>query len=150
MEAYLIPTEIIDWDRPEILSLASDLAKGRDSDVEIARACFEWVRDRIKHIGDYDIQTVAVTASEVLAAGSGICYAKSHLLAALLRARGNRADINARFSPPKERLAFSIRLEGERDLPGVRPDPHPAVIQALPSYPNRDELWKNLPDVDRI
>ena len=86
MEKYLISTEIIDWRHPEILSKAENLAAGKISHTEIAKSCFEWVRDHIKHIDDYNIQTVSVTASEVLKSGSGICYAKSHLLAALLRA----------------------------------------------------------------
>jgi hypothetical protein len=86
MEEYLKSTEIIDWHHPEIISKAKELASGRENKIEVARTSFEWVRDNIKHIGDYDIQTVACSASEVLKAGSGICYAKSHLLAALLRA----------------------------------------------------------------
>jgi hypothetical protein len=85
IEEYLKPTEIIDWQHPDILSKAKELAAGRKNLTDVARSCFEWVRDEIKHIGDYDIQTVACSASEVLRAGSGICYAKSHLLAALLR-----------------------------------------------------------------
>ncbi len=68
------------------MSKARELKSGRDKDAEIVKACFEWVRDNIRHIHDYDIQTISCTASEVLASGSGICYAKSHLLAALLRA----------------------------------------------------------------
>jgi transglutaminase-like putative cysteine protease len=87
LEEYLKSTEIIDWQHPDVLSKAKELAAGRENLTEIARSCFEWVRDEIKHIGDYDIQTVACSASEVLRAGSGICYAKSHLLAALLRAK---------------------------------------------------------------
>ena len=86
MKQYLKSTEIIDWHHPEILVKAKELAAGGENKTETARACFEWVRDNIKHIGDYNIQTVACSASEVLIAGSGICYAKSHLLAALLRA----------------------------------------------------------------
>ena len=86
MKEYLKSTEIIDWNRPEIVSKAKDLAAGKTSRVDVVKSCFEWVRDHIKHIDDYDIPTVSVTASEVLKSGSGICYAKSHLLAALLRA----------------------------------------------------------------
>ncbi len=85
LEEYLRSTEVIDWQHPDVLSKAKELAAGKENLTDVARACFEWVRDEIKHIGDYDIQTVACSASEVLKAGSGICYAKSHLLAALLR-----------------------------------------------------------------
>lgn len=86
LEEYLKPTEIIDWQDRGVLSKARELAVGVERITDVARSCFEWVRDEIKHIGDCEIQTVSCSASEVLRAGSGICYAKSHLLAALLRA----------------------------------------------------------------
>ncbi len=88
MDLYLRSTDIVDWLHPEVLAKARDLAKGLPSLSDIAMRCFVWVRDSVRHIGDYDIQTVACSASEVLTASSGVCYAKSHLLAALLRAGG--------------------------------------------------------------
>ena len=86
MEAYLKSSEIIDWRHPAVLAKAGELSAGKQCQTEIAKACFEWVRDHIRHIGDHNIQTVSCSASEVVGSGSGICYAKSHLLAALLRA----------------------------------------------------------------
>lgn len=86
MNEYLKSTEIIDWNHPEILLKAKDLSANKTSVPDVVKSCFEWVRDNIKHIGDYNIQTVSCSASEVIISGSGICYAKSHLLAALLRA----------------------------------------------------------------
>jgi len=86
MKEYLKETEIINWKHSDISSKAKDLAAGKNSQARIAKSCFEWVRDNIKHIGDYNIQTVSCSASEVISSSSGICYAKSHLLAALLRA----------------------------------------------------------------
>ncbi len=86
MEEYLKSTEIIDWQHPDIISKASELATGKEDLTDISKSCFEWVRDKIKHIDDYNIQTISCSASDVLQSGSGICYAKSHLLAALLRA----------------------------------------------------------------
>jgi len=93
MKEYLKCTDVVDWKHPEVLSKAQNLTKGIDSPRNMAKVCFEWVRDEIKHIDDYDISTVTCKASEVLEAKSGICYAKSHLLAALLRA----ASISAGF-----------------------------------------------------
>ncbi|MFC1821334.1 transglutaminase family protein [Thermodesulfobacteriota bacterium] len=87
MEEYLKSTDIIDWNQPEVTAKARRLS-GKGDRVEIAKTCFEYVRDEVKHIDDYEISTVTCKASEVLEAGSGICYAKSHLLAALLRANG--------------------------------------------------------------
>ncbi len=86
MEDYLKSTDIIDWQHLDILKKAGELASENNGSIAIAKSCFEWVRDEIKHIDDYDIQTISCSASEVLVSGSGICYAKSHLLAALLRA----------------------------------------------------------------
>lgn len=53
---------------------------------EIAKACFEFVRDNIKHSCDYQLNPVTCKASDVLQHETGYCFAKSHLLAALLRA----------------------------------------------------------------
>ena len=54
---------------------------------EIARAAFAFVRDDIAHSWDAQDRVVTLSASDVLRERTGICYAKSHLLAALLRAR---------------------------------------------------------------
>lgn len=86
MKKYLETSEYIDWDQPEISALAKKLAAGKQSDVDIAKGCFEWVRDEIKHSWDYKLNPVTCKASDVLKHGTGYCYAKSHLLAALLRA----------------------------------------------------------------
>lgn len=84
MRKYLRPTEIIDWKNPIVLELAHQL-KGATVE-ETAKNCYEWVRDNIKHSWDFKMNPVTCTASEVLQAGTGYCFAKSHLLAALLRA----------------------------------------------------------------
>lgn len=109
MEEYLKSTEIIDWQHPEILSKANELSAGSENATDAARSCFEWVRDKIKHIGDHNIQTVACSASEVLRSGSGICYAKSHLLAALLRANSIPAGFcYQRLSRDDDGLSFCL------------------------------------------
>ncbi len=86
MEKYLQETEIIDWKHPEILELANQLSNGLSSKLDIAKKCFEFVRDEIKHSYDYGLNPVTYIASDVLKYKTGYCYAKSHLLAALLRA----------------------------------------------------------------
>jgi transglutaminase-like putative cysteine protease len=86
MEEYLKSTEIIDWQHPEVLVQAQILAQGKDHPQDITKACFEWVRDEIFHSYDYQMNPVTCRASDVLKFGTGYCYAKSHLLAALLRA----------------------------------------------------------------
>ncbi len=86
MEGFLRSTEIIDWQHLSVLSRAEQLSAQARTATEIARQCFEWVRDNIAHSSDYQRDPVTCSASEVLAHQTGYCYAKSHLLAALLRA----------------------------------------------------------------
>ena len=83
---YLKYSKIIDWKHPEVLQLAKKLSTGKDDVIAIAKTCFEWVRDEIRHSYDYRMNPVTCRSSEVLKAKTGYCYAKSHLLAALLRA----------------------------------------------------------------
>jgi transglutaminase-like putative cysteine protease len=92
-EPFLRATDVIDWTEPEVLELARSLAAGRHDPYEIGRACFEWVRDEIQHCMDYGRDELTCAASEVLRAGTGFCYAKSHLLVALLRANGVPAGL---------------------------------------------------------
>ena len=177
MQKYLAPSKYIDWQAKEVFSQARGLASGKASKVEIARACYEFVRDEIKHSWDYELNPVTCKASDVLEHGTGFCYAKSHLLAALLRAndipaglcyqrlaiendspvfclhglnavflepfgwyridpRGNKAGVEADFSPPVERLAFSTASEGEADLPEIWHEPLEVVVS-----PHFSQLW---------
>jgi transglutaminase-like putative cysteine protease len=93
MEVYLQTSDIIDWQNPAIVELAKTLALGQSDPIAIARSCFEWVRDEIRHSYDYQMNPVTCRASDVLRYGTGYCYAKSHLLAALLRANGIPAGL---------------------------------------------------------
>lgn len=72
---------------------AVDIARGCATEEELARKCFEFVRDAIKHSWDWKLNPVTCRASEVLLHGTGYCYSKSHLLAALLRANGIPAGL---------------------------------------------------------
>lgn len=90
---FLAATEIIDHYAPAVRQLALELAADKQDPREVARHCFEWVRDEIKHSCDYRLNPVTCRASDVLAAGTGYCYAKSNLLAALLRANGIPAGL---------------------------------------------------------
>jgi len=86
MQAFLEHSEYIDWRHPAVLARAAELAAGAAGDAEIARRCFEFVRDEIRHSWDFRLNPVTCKASDVLHHATGYCYAKSHLLAALLRA----------------------------------------------------------------
>jgi len=85
-QAYLASTTCIDWLTPSVLSKAKQLAASHDNEESVVKACFEFVRDHIKHSSDYQLNPVTCNASDVLKNATGFCYAKSHLLAALLRA----------------------------------------------------------------
>lgn len=93
MYQYLESTEYIDWKAPEVLAKAHSLADGTENLELIAKKCFVFVRDQIKHSWDYECDPVTCKASDVLRYGTGYCYAKSHLLAALLRANGIPAGL---------------------------------------------------------
>jgi transglutaminase-like putative cysteine protease len=88
MREYLESSQFIDWQESGIKTIAASLAEGKQNAVETAKACFEFVREKIKHSWDYRLDPVTIKASDVLKHGTGYCYAKSHLLAALLRANG--------------------------------------------------------------
>lgn len=93
MQHYLTSSEYMDWQQPDVSRQAAVLAQGCTTDEKIARRCFEFVRDEIRHSWDYRQNPVTCRASEVLRHGTGYCYAKSHLLAALLRANGIPAGL---------------------------------------------------------
>ncbi|HID01997.1 MAG TPA: transglutaminase family protein [Desulfobacterales bacterium] len=86
MNNYLASSEIIDWKTPQVKEKARELSHGIVNPEDISRACFVYVRDEIKHSNDYKLNPVTCKASDVLQHKTGYCYAKSHLLAALLRA----------------------------------------------------------------
>jgi transglutaminase-like putative cysteine protease len=90
---YLTGDDVIDVDHPSIQAQAAELRAGHPDDVDFARAAFEHVRDEVRHSMDVRDPRVTLTASEVLAQGVGLCYAKSHLLTALLRAEGIPAGL---------------------------------------------------------
>jgi len=88
MQKYLKATNIVDYQTKEVHTLAMSLAKGCESDTQIAKNCFEYVRDHINHSGDHKDEITTLKASDVLKYKTGWCYAKSILLAGLLRANG--------------------------------------------------------------
>jgi transglutaminase-like putative cysteine protease len=83
---YLVSDAIIDWQTPAVRQKALELTRSLPDDIAKARCLYEWVRDAIPHSHDAGLDIVTCRASDVLHHGTGICFAKSHLLAALLRA----------------------------------------------------------------
>jgi len=98
LNSYLEESEHINHQHPEIKALADKLAQQatvdeRPQDVAISDLSFKFVRDQIKHSADFKIDQITCRASDVLKYETGYCYAKSHLLAALLRANSIPAGL---------------------------------------------------------
>lgn len=85
---YLKELDEVNFSHPLIKEIVSELFNEEQTELEKVKTAFEFVRDNISH--SWDIQSTKVTckASEVLQYKEGICYAKSNLLAALLRSQG--------------------------------------------------------------
>ncbi len=86
-EDYLCENEIIDYSHPLVQETIRQLHTASDPETERVRRTFEFVRDCIHHSWDIGSSHVTCKALEVLSYREGLCYAKAHLLAALLRAQ---------------------------------------------------------------
>ncbi|MEV0223194.1 transglutaminase domain-containing protein [Streptomyces sp. NPDC050704] len=86
LSAYLAADEVIDHYHPLVREVAARLARDAADSYGYARAAYEFVRDTIPHSQDSGDMRVTWRASDVLACRTGICHAKAHALAALLRA----------------------------------------------------------------
>jgi transglutaminase-like putative cysteine protease len=86
-EDFLAPAPLIDVDAPEIEAFVETRLRGL-YEVDAASAVFHFVRDDVAHSWDIQGHRVTRSAVDVLTYREGICYAKSHLVAALLRRAG--------------------------------------------------------------
>ncbi|MFC8564707.1 transglutaminase domain-containing protein [Streptomyces sp. NPDC057245] len=86
LSAYLAADEVIDHHHPYVREVAGRLAQEAEDSYAYARLAFDFVRDTIPHSQDSGDLRVTWRASDVLGQRTGICYAKAHALAALLRA----------------------------------------------------------------
>lgn len=87
IDEYLREDSVIDYRNEIITKLADVLYQEADNDVEYIKKAYEFVRDNVSHSADINEDVLTCSASEVLKARHGICFAKSHLLAALLRCK---------------------------------------------------------------
>lgn len=86
--AFLAGDDVVEVAAPAVVALARSLREGAEDDTDFARRAYTWVRDEVAHTADAEDPRVTLTATDVLEHRVGLCYAKSHLLAALLRAEG--------------------------------------------------------------
>ena len=91
---YLDETESIDYNNPIILVKVDELQKKSSSRIDYIEKSYKFVRDEIPHSWDIRSEIVSRRASEVLMNKTGICWTKSCLLAALLRANGIPSGIS--------------------------------------------------------
>lgn len=159
VEDYLEPCGIIDFMEPSVQALAAELRRAHSGN-ELIGASFEWVRDRIAHSWDARRGPVTLRASEVLSSGYGYCYAKSHLLAALLRANGipaalcyQRLSVGDRGAPYCLHGLNAVlledhgwfRIDARGNKPGVDAAFTPPVERL--AFALQDEDERDFPDV---
>lgn len=87
IDDYLVEDDIIDFSSKNISDLSNILFNEASSEIEYIKKAYEFVRDNISHSADINEDIITCAASDVLSAKHGICFAKSHLLAALLRSK---------------------------------------------------------------
>ncbi|SFY08149.1 Transglutaminase-like superfamily protein [Streptomyces atratus] len=88
ISACLAADEAIDHEHPLVQETVAELHGDTTDAYAYADAAYVFVRDTIAHSADSGDMRVAWRASDVLATRNGIWHAKSHALAALLRAAG--------------------------------------------------------------
>ncbi len=98
MELHIQSTEITDYlgnidgiielEDQLIVAKVQDIIENNFSLEKQAEIAFQFVRDQIEHSFDTKSKRITISASDTIKNGEGICFAKSHLLAALLRGLG--------------------------------------------------------------
>jgi len=90
---YLARDNVINFEHEAIKKLSDSLFVQAEDELAYIKSAYEFVRDGIAHSADAGEDIITCSASEVLQAGHGVCFAKSHLLAALLRCKGIPAGL---------------------------------------------------------
>jgi len=160
LKAYLSSSHYIDFAHPLIAKKAQQLASVYQGEFELAKACFEFVRDEIQHSWDFRKNPVTCKASDVLIHGTGYCYAKSHLLAALLRANNIPAGLcYQRLSLGTSGAPYCLhglnavylndfgwyRIDARGNKPGVSAQFTPPVEQL--AFPIKEQQEQDLPEI---
>lgn len=160
MNRYLKMSAYIDFDAPGVAGKAAELARGTGNEEELVRRCFLFVRDEIRHSWDFQLNPVTCRASDVLRHATGYCYAKSHLLAALLRVNGiptglcyQRLSVNDGGPPYCLHGLNAVylhhhgwyRIDARGNRPGICAEFHPPR-EAL-AFPIREQEERDLPEI---
>lgn len=94
VKEYLCETPSIDYGNPHIQEKVRQLKNQSNDDLDYIKRSYIFVRDEIPHSWDIQANVVSKNASEALINKTGICWTKSCLLAALLRANGIPSGIS--------------------------------------------------------
>ena len=94
---FLAETKTIDYNNPIIQELVNELKLISKSRMDYIENAYRFVRDKIPHSWDIKSEIVSRCASDVLINRTGICWTKSCLLAALLRANGIPSGISYQY-----------------------------------------------------
>ena len=94
---FLAETKTIDYNNPIIQELVNELKLISKSRMDYIENAYRFVRDKIPHSWDIKSEIVSRCASDVLINRTGICWTKSCLLAALLRANRIPSGISYQY-----------------------------------------------------
>ncbi|MDP4083291.1 MAG: transglutaminase family protein [Bacillota bacterium] len=88
LEDYLEETDVINFNHPIVSKKVGEIKQVGKTKQEQAQLAFDFARDEIQHSFDKESTKITISASDALEHKEGICFAKAHLLAALLRGLG--------------------------------------------------------------
>ena len=121
LEKHLASTYTIDCAEPSIKKKAAELTKGRQTEIDKAKAVFYFVRDQIKYNPKGGIAPLEqYKASATLKRGDGYCVQKAVLLAALAR-EDYRAGLRPRRGCAAAMSPTSWRQKVSRSEPPAYP-----------------------------
>ncbi len=152
---FLKELNVVDYSHPIIREKINELFSNEQTDIDKVKIAFEYVRDSISHSWDIQSKRVTCKASDVLINREGICYAKSNLLAALLRAvqipTGFCYQRLTLFDTPEKGYCLHtlngvfinslnrwIRLDARGNKPGVKAEF--SINEEILAFPIREEL----------
>ncbi|MBS1488762.1 MAG: transglutaminase family protein [Bacteroidetes bacterium] len=152
---------VIQFSSPLIQQQIKSIESSAFTQMEKAKNAFELVRDKISHSFDTHSKTVTISADETLKTGEGICFAKAHLLASLLRGMGipagfcyqrvlRKGTVDSGYALHGLNAAYIdgkwFRIDPRGNKPGV--DSQFSVDVEKLAYPIREHLGEvDYPDV---
>lgn len=154
---------VIEWRTPLVQAKINEIVATSATPEQRARLAFEFARDGIQHSFDTRSTTVTINAEDAIAKCEGICFAKSHVLAALLRGMGIPAGfcyqrVLRKADDPASGHALHglnavyldghgwFRLDPRGNKPGV--ESRFSIDREVLAYPIRPELGEvDYPDV---